>query len=1101
MQWSEFDYDIRQRTGQTSSLKTITKQVQFAIPPFIADRDIPQLSSDTREIIRTAQAHIPRRNGTTGLGGVMEGLLLRTEAVNSSRIEGKSSSLRNVCLASAGAMSRPWALQTLRNLECLMQILNSPDHRISMRSLLEDHSIIMSEEDHAGRFREDDEEVHVSQAHDIVEAEYVGPLPERLPELMADWVAFTAREDIDTVLRIALAHLQFECIHPFCDGNGRTGRAAMQRMLLSAGRCPVPVSAALHGIRQRYLEGFEAYAAGDIDFPVRLHAIALWAAAEAVGEHASERDRVAERWADETGSSLPQRQNLRKALKWISHNPAFTVHGLRNGLGDVSEKTVLRLITKLEDHEIISSNKQTHRKENGHRAKIWEARDVYKIGDAVEKTARKLAQDAAPPPYSSDTVSRPLSAAMKKSRKQEIADAVAKTGAHPLLTLPTSDRYDYGFSAFEFFVLEDGKIKLRTPRENVSLAFTGEDCEELIVHFSTEPSSTGYFPTEYNSQVLPKSSDTSATNFAALSGRFSSHQGREISVAHELKSHWDWLLSEFADVLKNWHIWKSIGVWNKYLGPFALSFPTDEYRELVGRNTVIALFSALDSFLQPEPKSRVKEFKELRGEQWYKGYTPSLPVLLDVIKEAADVDLHSVYDADCLFKQHQLEVLRDIERRLAGFRKPNKLWKDFRNHPDYQNRDGRKNDLDLIAKLAAQQTSDMQLATYITTVRNAMAHNREDIDGQSWYIKKIGFNGGGEEVMSRRAIDVIAEILRLVSTQVFGMKPETLLAFLRKSETEAEILGAKIKEAYDNADLNRQQRMQAEKNWGFRLNTPKDIEEHICDLPYSMPSRILYPGLHLFKHFCQKCGGDMTLLGLEGESPVEAEISDRQNATLVKGELEELMIGEGRYGKMALSVKFTDESVKTFSPLNPSEILHPSKLTLKIYWHGELLFEEKCHMVSVVTRGGWGETAFSEADDSVAWDSHLDFYPIRPFCLPVSRYKEILNIQQALSEAAHQDRKPPLSPVSPDTGKPLLEDPAEYPLADYVNHPDTSETVYRFLTPLSQRKQPGDILWLNTPPDAPDIVARETLLEIQSVKTTSTNFCEHLCRAYQPKAS
>ena len=949
----------------------------------------------------------------------MEGLLLRTEAVNSSRIEGKSTSLRRLCLASAGAMSKEWALQTLKNLDCLIQILNSPDQRISLRSLLDDHLIIMSEEDHAGRFREDDEEVHVSEAHDIVEAEYIAPLPERLPELMTDWIAFTAREDIDPVTQIALAHLQFECIHPFCDGNGRTGRAAMQRMLLSTDLRPVPVSAALYGIRQRYLEGFDAYAAGDIDYPVRLHAIALWAAAEAVGRHTSERDRVAERWADTTGSSLPQRRNLRKALNWISHNPAFTASGLRNGLDGVSEKTVQRLIAQLEDHEIISSNKQTHRKENGRRAKIWEAADIYKIGDAVEKTARKLAQDAAPLPYSPDAAARPLPASMKESRKKEIADAIVETGAHPLLTLPTSDRYDYGFSAFEFFVLKDGDIQLRTHRENVGLAFTGDGYEEMLVSFSPDPSSTAYFPTEYNSQVPPKSTDESASEFAALSGCLPEHLGREISVAQELKSHWDWLLSEFADVLKNWHIWRSIGVWSKYMGPHVFSFPTEEYRAMAGRNTAIALFSGLDSFLQPEPPNRIKEFKELRGEQWYSGYTPSLHVLVDVIKEASDVKLHGLYEAECLFSEQQLSALKRIEQNLSDLKKPNQFWKEFLKHPDYR-KDDTSNEADLIEELATQQSSNQQMATYITTARNAMAHNREDIYGQSWYINTTGFSENGEEFMSRRAVDFIAETLRRISTQVFGMKPEILAEFFRSAEMKAEILATKTKEVYDNADLSRQQRTQAEKNWHFRLSVTKDIAEHSCYLPRNTPNRILHPGLHLFKHFCHRCGGDMTALGLQGYSPIVAEISNAQNKSLLKGELAKFVIGEGRYGKTSVNLKFARESVESFPPIRSSEMIATS-LTLKIYWHGDFLLEENCYMLGVSLNTNREKSVDSRSEPFVDWGSSLKIHLVRPFCLPVARYKEILNIQQAMSDTAHQTRTPHLTPISTDTDKPLSE--------------------------------------------------------------------------------
>jgi Fic family protein len=51
---------------------------------------------------------------------------------------------------------------------------------------------------------------------------------------MDDLVAFIARLDIPTLAQVAIAHAQFETIHPFPDNNGRTGRAVAQAMLRQA---------------------------------------------------------------------------------------------------------------------------------------------------------------------------------------------------------------------------------------------------------------------------------------------------------------------------------------------------------------------------------------------------------------------------------------------------------------------------------------------------------------------------------------------------------------------------------------------------------------------------------------------------------------------------------------------------------------------------------------------------------------------------------------------------------------------------------------------------------------------------------------------------
>jgi Fic family protein len=79
-------------------------------------------------------------------------------------------------------------------------------------------------------------------------AAYVPPRHERVPPAMADLVAFMRRDDLPALVQATIAHAQFETIHPFPDGNGRTGRSLIHA-LLRAKRLTrtviVPVSAGL----------------------------------------------------------------------------------------------------------------------------------------------------------------------------------------------------------------------------------------------------------------------------------------------------------------------------------------------------------------------------------------------------------------------------------------------------------------------------------------------------------------------------------------------------------------------------------------------------------------------------------------------------------------------------------------------------------------------------------------------------------------------------------------------------------------------------------------------------------------------------------------
>ena len=101
-----------------------------------------------------------------------------------------------------------------------------------------------------------------------VGAAYVPPVPEEVPDLLRDLVAFIGDTDLPSVAVTAIAHAQFETIHPFADGNGRTGRALVHALLRLAGlsRTTVPpVSLVLATDRERYIANLAAYRTDVLD--------------------------------------------------------------------------------------------------------------------------------------------------------------------------------------------------------------------------------------------------------------------------------------------------------------------------------------------------------------------------------------------------------------------------------------------------------------------------------------------------------------------------------------------------------------------------------------------------------------------------------------------------------------------------------------------------------------------------------------------------------------------------------------------------------------------------------------------------------------------
>jgi Fic family protein len=99
--------------------------------------------------------------------------------------------------------------------------------------------------------------------------DYVPPPPETVAELIEDLCAFANTDDLPAVAQAAITHAQFETIHPFVDGNGRTGRAIIHLVLRRRGlalRVLPPVSLVLATLTKDYVGGLTAsrYLGGEL---------------------------------------------------------------------------------------------------------------------------------------------------------------------------------------------------------------------------------------------------------------------------------------------------------------------------------------------------------------------------------------------------------------------------------------------------------------------------------------------------------------------------------------------------------------------------------------------------------------------------------------------------------------------------------------------------------------------------------------------------------------------------------------------------------------------------------------------------------------------
>lgn len=367
--------------------------VPFRIPHKLAEADLPAISEETSVLMRRAENALLPINGGGTPASFVESLVLRSETLSSSHIENNPTSFRQLCLTLAGAQSKPYNREAVRHLLLLIDLLaearNTP---ISEAVLLSDHRKLLSGERSAGKFRKPGD-IGISRiGESIIDSPYICPPHEDVKELIRDWVKFVARRDVPVMQKIAWGHAQFESIHPFGDGNGRTGRIAIQRTLLLEGYRTVPISAALNAIKEAYVEALGSFREGEVEPILKVLAVCSLASCQVTEERTPEINNLLEEWNAVVETDKGARRNYRKALEWIAGTTAFTVGGLATGIG-VSERTSHRIVNDLVERDVISVTKKTHPEKNTKRRRqIYEAPKMQNLWLEAEETIKERAE-------------------------------------------------------------------------------------------------------------------------------------------------------------------------------------------------------------------------------------------------------------------------------------------------------------------------------------------------------------------------------------------------------------------------------------------------------------------------------------------------------------------------------------------------------------------------------------------------------------------------------------------------------------------------------------------------------------------------------------
>lgn len=314
----------------------------------------------------------------------MSAVLLRTESAASSQIENLTVGARQFALAGLGEYTNRNARIVTANVRTMEAAL-ALSREIDESSVLAMHHALLSESDpgNAGRWR--DQQVWIGGSalgpHGAV---FVPPHHTRVPTAMADLFDFVARTDVPGLVHVALTHAQFETIHPFTDGNGRTGRALVHAMLHRRGlirQVTVPLSAGLLVDTSAYFEALTRYRAGDPVPIVRQFVDATFFAVDSG-------DRLVARLCEIRDGYRAAVTARRDSVVWplidrLAAQPVVGNAYVRETFG-VTDVAAQRAIDRLVDAGVLRAPKARARN------RIWVAEEIVRALDEFAEGARRV---------------------------------------------------------------------------------------------------------------------------------------------------------------------------------------------------------------------------------------------------------------------------------------------------------------------------------------------------------------------------------------------------------------------------------------------------------------------------------------------------------------------------------------------------------------------------------------------------------------------------------------------------------------------------------------------------------------------------------------
>lgn len=373
--------------ARTSGRRISAGRYRAFIPSPIADEDFG-LSGPSAELVQRASKAVGDLNASQGQLVSLEGMarqLLRSEALASSQIEGLSVSHRKLAEAELeGRQGHHKAQEIMANVHALERAMEMPERVEQLnvddiRAIHAELAIVPPLDKIAGQLREESSWIGGTAPPD---AEYVGPPHEHVRPLLDDLCEFMARDDLPAIQQAAIAHSQFELIHPFGDGNGRVGRCLIHVLLRRRGLAPryvPPVSLVLGANKDAYIAGLERFRSNDVDIWVDQFSRSTTIAAEKASEFSEAVLQLQKQWREQVQA---RRQSaILPIIELLPQYPILTAAVAEKQVGR-SRPATINALERLAEADVLTRHR------NQKKGDSWEAKELFRLLDNFEAAVK-----------------------------------------------------------------------------------------------------------------------------------------------------------------------------------------------------------------------------------------------------------------------------------------------------------------------------------------------------------------------------------------------------------------------------------------------------------------------------------------------------------------------------------------------------------------------------------------------------------------------------------------------------------------------------------------------------------------------------------------